>query len=172
MSPTVRAYGPSTGPRNSASIPSEWSRALSTCAENEPLTQVSCSIGTTPELYDRGRRLPAGRPAAPGSAAVDRHDLGAGLLLLQCLQEVLVRSQLGERVAGGGIKRLKRGRELGDVRRERDVVRVGGRQLLACGGDAVDVGLEVLVEDLRDLLPAVVRRDLGRFGLGGVQRVE
>src|SRR5436190_6714708 len=108
-----------------------------------------------PALHHRIQVAPLRRAHCSLSAAVDRDDLRAGLLLLQRLQEILVGRQLGEGIACRRLEGLERGRELCDVRRERNVVRVGGGELVTRGRDSVHAALEVRVEELRDLLPAV-----------------
>src|SRR5256714_5971566 len=112
------------------------------------------------------------RAPADQSAAIHRDDLRAGLLLLQRLQEALVRRQLGEGIARRRLEGLQRRRELRDVRRERHVARVSGCELLPRRRDSVHAALEVLIEELRDLLPAVAGRELRRLRLCFGQRRE
>src|SRR5437588_3472174 len=112
------------------------------------------------------------RAPADQSAAVDRDDLRAGLLLLQRLQAALVRRQLGEGIARRRLEGLQRGGELRDVRREGHVARVRGCELLPRRRDSVHAALEVLIEELRDLLAAVAGDRLRRLPLCFVQRGE
>src|SRR5215211_1946540 len=69
MSPTVSPYAPPSAPRRSTSIPSLASRAASTCAVNEPCTDVNATRGATTRWY-------AGRPGCGYARSMERRIFG------------------------------------------------------------------------------------------------